>query len=128
VLGEHRGIHNYTIGQRRGIGLAAPDPLYVVALDPGKNQVVVGSRAETHSSECLVDRINWVSIEQPSTPIRAEVQVRYRSPAALATVIPLENGAARIIFDEPQFGITPGQAAVWYDGDVVLGGGILIHY
>jgi tRNA-uridine 2-sulfurtransferase len=127
VLGEHRGIHNYTIGQRRGIGLAAPDPLYVVALHPGKNQVVVGSRAETHSSECMVDRINWVSIEQPSAPIRAAVQVRYRSPAALATVIPLDNGAARIIFDEPQFGITPGQAAVWYDGDVVLGGGILIH-
>jgi tRNA-uridine 2-sulfurtransferase len=124
VLGEHQGIHNYTIGQRRGIGLAAPEPLYVVSLNPGKNQVIVGSRAETHSSECTVDRINWVSIAAPTAPIRASVQVRYRSPAAWATVIPIED-SVRIIFDEPQFGITPGQAAVWYDGDVVLGGGIL---
>lgn len=125
VLGQHQGIHNYTIGQRRGIGLAAPEPLYVVALDAGKNQVMVGSREETHSPECMVDRINWVSIEPPSGPIRATVQVRYRSAAVPVTVIPLADGGARLLFDEPQFGITPGQAAVWYDDDVVLGGGII---
>ena len=125
VLGEHLGIHHYTIGQRRGIGIAAPEPLYVVALDGIKNRVVVGSRAETHSLECTVDRINWVSILQPTTPIRAEVQIRYRCEAVPVSVIPLEGGKVRLIFDEPQFGVTPGQAAVWYDGDLVLGGGII---
>lgn len=126
VLGQHQGIFNYTIGQRRGIGIAAPEPLYVVALDAGKNQVIVGSRAETHSPDCWVERINWVSIEAPTTPIRATIQVRYRSPAVPATLIPETGGTAKIQFDEPQFGITPGQAAVWYDDDVVLGGGIIL--
>jgi tRNA-uridine 2-sulfurtransferase len=125
VLGQHQGIHHYTIGQRRGIGLAAPEPLYVVALDALKNQVVVGSRAETHSSECTVDRVNWVSIVRPSAPIRAEVQVRYRSEAVPVSVIPLDGDKVRLVFDEPQFGITPGQAAVWFDGEIVLGGGII---
>jgi tRNA-uridine 2-sulfurtransferase len=125
ILGQHAGIHHYTIGQRRGIGLAAPEPLYVVSLDAIKNRVVVGSRAETHSSECTVDRVNWVSIPQPIAPIRAEVQVRYRSEAVPVSVIPLENGRIKLVFDEPQFGITPGQAAVWYDGDILLGGGII---
>jgi tRNA-uridine 2-sulfurtransferase len=125
ILGQHQGIHNYTIGQRRGIGLSAAEPLYVVALDAGRNRVMVGSRAETHSSECTVDRINWVSIEPPTGPIKARVQVRYRSAAVPVTVIPTAAGSARLLFEEPQFGITPGQAAVWYDDDIVLGGGII---
>jgi tRNA-uridine 2-sulfurtransferase len=125
VLGQHQGIHHYTIGQRRGIGLAAPEPLYVVALDALKNRVVVGSRAETHSSECTVDRVNWVSIARPSAPIRAQVQVRYRSEAVPVSVIPIAGDKVRLVFDEPQFGITPGQAAVWFDGEIVLGGGII---
>jgi tRNA-uridine 2-sulfurtransferase len=126
VLGQHTGVHHYTIGQRRGIGVAAVEPLYVVALDVGKNQVVVGSRAETHSLEFVVDRLNWVSIAPPSTPIKAEFQIRYRAETASATLVPLSAGRAQVIFDEPQFGITPGQAAVWYDGEVVLGGGIIL--
>lgn len=126
VLGQHTGIHHYTIGQRRGLGVAAAEPLYVVSLDVGKNQVVVGSRTETHSSELVVDRINWVSIAPPITPIKAEVQIRYRSTTAMATFIPLPDQRAKIVFDEPQFGVTPGQAAVWYDGEVVLGGGIIL--
>jgi tRNA-specific 2-thiouridylase len=125
VLGQHTGIHHYTIGQRKGIGIAAPEPLYVVSLDAVTNRVVVGSRAETHSPECTVDRVNWVSISPPSTPIRAEVQVRYRSPAVPVTVIPLDPDRVKLVFDEPQFGITPGQAAVWYDGEILLGGGII---
>jgi tRNA-specific 2-thiouridylase len=125
VLGQHRGIHHYTIGQRKGIGIAAPEPLYVVSLDATKNRVVVGSRAETHSPECTVDRVNWVSIAQPTAPIRAEVQVRYRSLAVPVTVIPIEDNRVKLVFDEPQFGITPGQAAVWYDGEILLGGGII---
>ncbi|MCY7278050.1 MAG: tRNA 2-thiouridine(34) synthase MnmA, partial [Phormidesmis sp. CAN_BIN44] len=74
---------------------------------------------------CAVNRVNWVSIEPPTTPIHAEVQIRYRSAAVPAMVIPIENSRVRIIFDEPQFSITPGQAAVWYDGEVLLGGGII---
>jgi len=125
VLGRHTGIHHYTIGQRKGLGIAAPHPLYVVGLDVGRNRVIVGDRSEVHFPECTVQRLNWVSIPAPSTPIPIEVQVRYRTPATPATLIPLEDNRARIVFEEPLFGVTPGQAAVWYEGDRVLGGGII---
>jgi tRNA-uridine 2-sulfurtransferase len=125
VLGEHEGIHRYTIGQRRGIGLAAPEPLYVVALDPIKNQVIVGDRTVATQGECTVKQINWVSMEPPTTPIRAEVQIRYRTPPVPVTVIPLEGDRLKLVFDERQFGVTPGQAAVWYNGEILLGGGII---
>jgi tRNA-uridine 2-sulfurtransferase len=125
VLGQHDGIHHYTIGQRKGIGIAAPEPLYVVALDKINNKVIVGDRASVYSPECTAQKMNWLSIPEPTTPIRATVQVRYRSSAVPVTVIPLENSRVKLTFDEPQFGITPGQAAVLYDGDIVLGGGII---
>jgi tRNA-specific 2-thiouridylase len=134
VLGHHQGIHNYTIGQRKGLGVAAAEPLYVIKLDPVMNRVVVGDRTSGGQTECTVGRMNWVSIASPSTPIRAEVQVRYRSQAVAANVIPLEEDLSegdrntsriKLVFDEPQFAITPGQAAVLYDGEIVLGGGIL---
>lgn len=129
VLGQHDGTHHYTIGQRKGLGVAAAEPLYVVGIDVGRNQVIVGDRTSVHQAECTVQRVNWVSMPAPSSPIRAEVQVRYRSPAVAATIIPLtgetDSGRIRITFDEPQFGVTPGQAAVWYDGDLLLGGGII---
>lgn len=125
VLGQHDGVHHYTIGQRKGLGIAAPEPLYVVGLDAASNRVVVGDRTCADKTECTVERVNWVSIEAPLAPIRAEVQVRYRSSAVPVTVIPLENSRVKLVFDEPQFSITPGQGAVWYDGDVVLGGGII---
>ncbi|MFQ3617367.1 MAG: tRNA 2-thiouridine(34) synthase MnmA [Cyanobacteriota bacterium] len=135
VLGQHDGIHHYTIGQRRGIGVAAAEPLYVVGIDVGRNQVIVGDRASVYQAECTVQRVNWVSIAAPSGPIRALVQPRYRATPVPATLVPLNDDATRlkITFDEPQFGITPGQAAVWYDGDGqdsekgdrVLGGGII---
>ncbi|MFB8788120.1 MAG: tRNA 2-thiouridine(34) synthase MnmA [Potamolinea sp.] len=125
VLGQHQGIHHYTIGQRKGLGIAAAEPLYVIGLDAGRNRVIVGDRTSATNPECTVCRVNWVSIATPTTPIRASVQVRYRSPAAPANVIPLEDNRLKIVFDEPQFSITPGQAAVFYDGDIVLGGGII---
>ncbi len=125
VLGHHEGVHHYTIGQRKGLGVAHSEPLYVVALDAAKNRVIVGDRAATLASECTVQRLNWVSITAPTAPIRAEAQIRYRSPAMPATIIPLEDDRVRIVFDEPQSSITPGQAAVWYDGEVLLGGGII---
>ena len=124
VIGQHEGVHHYTIGQRKGLGIAAAQPLYVIGLDAGRNRVIVGDRTNATQQECSVQRVNWVSIAEPSAPIRAEVQVRYRSLAVPVTVVPLENSRAKLVFDEPQFSITAGQAAVWYDGDIVLGGGV----
>ena len=125
VLGKHQGIHHYTIGQRKGLGIAAADPLYVVKLDPVMNRVIVGDRESAGSLDCSVTRLNWVSITEPTAPIRCEVQVRYRSSPVVVSVIPLEGDRVKLVFDEPQFGITPGQAAVFYDGEMLLGGGII---
>ncbi|MDM9384261.1 tRNA 2-thiouridine(34) synthase MnmA [Chlorogloeopsis sp. ULAP01] len=128
VLGQHDGVHHYTIGQRKGLGIAAAEPLYVIALDAVNNKVIVGDRTKVTQPECTVHRVNWVSIAEPTSPIRAEVQVRYRSNPVPVTVIPLGNDRVRIVFDEPQFSITPGQAAVWYEGEKVLGGGIIEQF
>jgi tRNA-specific 2-thiouridylase len=129
VLGQHEGIHHYTIGQRKGIGVSAPEPLYVVALDAVRNRVVVATRDRATRPSCTVSRVNWVSIAPPSTPIHAEVQIRYRSPAVPVTIVPLEGSdRVKLVFDEPQFSVTPGQAAVWYRGEVLLGGGIIDRF
>lgn len=130
VLGHHQGVHHYTIGQRKGLGIAAPEPLYVIGLDAVMNRVVVGDRNSAQKAECKVQRVNWVSIAKPDAPIQAEVQIRYRSQPVPVTVIPLDDGANRVnlVFDNPQFGITPGQAAVWYQGETLLGGGIIERF
>ncbi len=125
VLGAHQGIHHYTIGQRRGLGVAATEPLYVMQLDPVMNRVVVGPRQEATQANCTLQRLNWVSIAEPSAPLRCQVRPRYRSAPVPATVVPLPERRAKLIFDEPQFGITPGQAAVFYEGDLLLGGGLI---
>lgn len=125
VLGQHTGIHHYTIGQRKGLGIAAPNPLYVVELDVGRNQVVVSDRTGAHWSECRVRQVNWVSIPAIREPLRVSVQIRYRTAPVPATLFPLEDQCIQVVFDEPQFGVTPGQAAVWYDQDLVLGGGLI---
>jgi tRNA-uridine 2-sulfurtransferase len=130
VLGHHEGVHHYTIGQRKGLGIAAAQPLYVIGLDSVMNRVIVGDRESAGQSECTVSRVNWVSISEPKQPIAATVQIRYRSQPVKVTVVPLHEDTPlgiriKLIFDEPQFGITPGQAAVWYDGDILLGGGII---
>jgi tRNA-uridine 2-sulfurtransferase len=125
VLGKHTGIHHYTIGQRKGLGIAAPEPLYVVKLDAVMNRVIVGDRHAGGRLECTAARMNWVSIPEPTAPISAEVKIRYRSPSVPAQIIPLGNARIKIMFEDHQFGVTPGQAAVLYDGDLVLGGGII---
>ncbi|NEQ54868.1 MAG: tRNA 2-thiouridine(34) synthase MnmA [Leptolyngbya sp. SIO3F4] len=126
VLGRHTGIHHYTIGQRKGLGISAPAPLYVVALDVARNRVIVGERDSVHQPDCMVERVNWVSIAKPSAPISVKVQIRYRSPAIAAMAVPLEDGLVKLVFTEPQFSVSPGQAAVWYDDDDrVLGGGLI---
>lgn len=125
VLGQHEGVHHYTIGQRKGLGIAHSEPLYVIGLDAARNRVIVGDRTATFAPECMVQHVNWVSIAAPIAPIQAEVQIRYRSMAVPAKILPLAEGRVRIVFDTPQPSITPGQAAVWYDGETLLGGGVI---
>jgi tRNA-specific 2-thiouridylase len=122
-VGEHSGLHHYTIGQRRGIGVSSDQPLYVLKIDVPLNQLVIGSRSETLGSTMMLKGVNWIAISRPSEPVRATVKIRYRSVEAAATITPLDSGRARVEMDEPQPAITPGQAAVFYDGDVVVGGG-----
>ena len=123
ALGTHRGLLGYTIGQREGLGLAVGKPLYVVAIDQPNNRLIVGSREDLLGRALVAERINWVSIPAPSQPLRAQVKIRSRHEAASATLTPAPAGLVRVDFDEPQSAITPGQAAVFYDGELVLGGG-----
>ena len=122
-LGTHHGLLGYTIGQREGLGLAVGKPLYVVALDQPNNRLVVGSREELLRDGLIAERVNWISRHPPQEPLRARVKIRSRHQAASATVTPEGDGRVRVEFDEAQSAITPGQAAVFYDGDLVLGGG-----
>jgi len=126
VMGHHAGIHRYTIGQRRGIGIAGERPLYVIEIDAAKNQVVVGNQEELLGSEFTAARVNWVANDRPNAPVRAEVSLRYRHTPALATITPADNGRVSVRFDQPQRAITPGQATVFYSGDEVLGGGWIV--
>ena len=123
VVGQHGGIHRYTIGQRRGIGIARAEPLYVININSLRNQVVVGNQDELLQQDFTAAGINWVAFDQPHSPVRAEVRIRYRHKPAAATITPIENSRVRISFDEPQRAITPGQATVFYRGDEVVGGG-----
>lgn len=131
VLGRHEGIVNYTVGQRRGLGIAHAVPLYVIRIDPDNNRVIVGPREATMGTTLVVNNVNWVSIARPDEPIEAEVKIRYKSRAARAIVeaLPDEAGYApdRVLvrFFEPQHAITPGQVAVMYRDDLVLGGGLI---
>src|SRR5262249_51836326 len=123
VVGEHAGLHRYTIGQRRGIGVAASEPLYVLKIDVPRNQLVVGKRNELYGKYLTANGVNWVVIDHPDEPVRANVRIRYRANQATATITPIDTSHVRVEFDEPQPAISPGQAAVFYDGDVLVGGG-----
>ena len=127
VVGHHDGIEHFTVGQRRGLGVAWSEPLHVVRLDGALNRVVVAPRQEATRDSCAVGAVNWVSMAPPEHPLELEVQVRYRSAPERARLVP--NGAqarsVRLEFAEPQFSLTPGQAAVFYAGEVVLGGGLI---
>jgi tRNA-specific 2-thiouridylase len=130
VIGEHSGIHRYTIGQRRGLGIANEKPLYVLQIERAKNQIIVGEKEELLAKEFVAKGINWVAFDKPSEPatgVRAEVRVRYRHDPAPATIYALPDAHARIVFDEPQRAITPGQATVFYDGEEVVGGGWIVR-
>jgi tRNA-uridine 2-sulfurtransferase len=122
VVAHHNGVHNFTIGQRKGLGFAAGKPLYVLSIDPEENRVVVGDDDSLRTTSFEVKGMNWVSIEQPPGPVRAAVKIRHKHEPAGATVHPIDATSAQITFDAPQRAITPGQGAVFYDGDRVLGG------
>ncbi len=123
VLGRHNGLHSFTVGQRKGLGLSTGQPMYVVALDRAQNRLVVGEDRELRSTSCDVRDINWISYATLESPIDAMVRVRNRHEPAAAQIAPLDATTARITFADPQRAITPGQAAVFYRGDEVLGGG-----
>jgi tRNA-specific 2-thiouridylase len=123
VLGRHGGIHRFTIGQRKGLGLATGIPLYVVGIDAEDASVTVGPREALERDALTASRVNWIAGETPASSIRASARIRYRHTEAPATIAPLGDGRARVTFDTPQSAITPGQAVVFYDGELVLGGG-----
>ena len=125
VLGGHDGIEHFTIGQRKGLGVAWSEPLHVVRLDAAMNQVVVAPRSQAGRSGCEVAQINWVSVPPPQQPMELEVQVRYRSAPELALLTPISDSTCHLQFLEEQFSITPGQAAVFYAGELLLGGGLI---
>jgi tRNA-specific 2-thiouridylase len=123
VIGHHEGIQSFTVGQRKGLGLTSPEPLYVLAIHPDSHQVTVGSNDELMSTDLRANRLNWISIPELTEDIRVTIKVRHRHTPAAATLSAGPDGTVTAIFDEPQRAITPGQAAVFYQGDEVVGGG-----
>jgi tRNA-specific 2-thiouridylase len=123
-LGRHSGVHHFTVGQRKGLGIAAPEPLYVIATDPASQRVIVGGNDDLLRDRFVANDVNWISIAGISAPLRAQVKIRNKHAGAAATLHPGSHAnSVAVIFDEPQRAVTPGQGAVFYDGDVVLGGG-----
>jgi tRNA-specific 2-thiouridylase len=126
TVGTHTGIHRYTVGQRRGLGIAHEKPLYVLQIEQAKNKIIVGEESELDSIEFVAKGVNWIAFAEPVTPIRAAVKIRYRNDGATATIHPLPGERASIVFDEPQRAITPGQATIFYAGEEVVGGGWIV--
>ena len=123
VMGRHEGIHGFTVGQRKGLGLSSPSPLYVLNIHPDSHAVQVGSDEQLYTSHLSADRLNWVSIPEPDKPIRVAIKIRHRHDPAPATLRVSGDDRIEATFDEPQRAITPGQSAVFYQGDEVAGGG-----
>ena len=128
VLGEHDGVSGFTVGQRRGTGVSSAGRLYVLHIDPGNKRVVVGDDDELFRDSCLIDRTRWIPFERLETDMNAQVQIRGGHAGAAATLRPQDDGRVKLCFDQPQRALTPGQAAVAYDGDLVLGGGWIADF
>ncbi|AEV68445.1 tRNA 2-thiouridine(34) synthase MnmA [Acetivibrio clariflavus] len=125
ILGEHKGIIHYTVGQRKGLGIALGKPMYVVGLDAENNTVILGEDTEVYGNELIAYDLNFISIDTLEEPMRVKAKIRYSAKAADALIIPIEDGKVKVVFDTPQRAITPGQSVVFYDGDIVVGGGII---
>jgi tRNA-specific 2-thiouridylase len=126
TLGRHAGAHRFTVGQRKGLGVAAPEPLYVIATDPKTQTVTVGSNEALLRPTLIARDINWLSWEGLAAPARAHVRIRNRHVPAPATLYPMADGRVEVRFDEPQRAVTPGQGAVFYSSDLVAGGGWIV--
>jgi tRNA-specific 2-thiouridylase len=126
VIGEHNGIHNFTVGQRKGLGVATGSPLYVIQIKGDQRQVVVGNQEDLYSRTLRARRVNLVAVDDLHEPMRVRVKIRHRHVGACAVVEKSGPDEVLVTFDEPQRAITPGQAAVFYDGDVVVGGGWIV--
>jgi tRNA-specific 2-thiouridylase len=125
ILGEHKGISGYTIGQRRGLGVSLGRPLYVVDIDIKKNALIVGPRERAFKRTFIVKDINWIAYESMTHPMKVWVKIRSTMKEEPATIYPLDEGLIKVEYDEPQWAPAPGQSAVFYEGDTVLGGGII---
>ena len=125
VLGHHRGVIHYTVGQHKGLGMPFPEKMYVCRILPDTNTVVLGKNEDLFAKEAMVGEVHWISGERPENPVSCRAKVRYRQAEQPAVAYPQEDGSVRLVFEEAQRAITPGQAAVLYDGDVVLGGGTI---
>lgn len=126
VLGEHQGIWNYTIGKRKGLtGGGSGRPLYVIKIDAKHNQIIAGYKEDLFSKQLTAAKVNWCSVNKPQEPLKAMVKIRRQHQPAAATITALNDDTAQIVFEEPQMSITAGQSAVFYHGDIVLGGGII---
>ncbi len=126
VIGRHEGISNFTVGQRKGLGVASPSPLYVLNIDPASHRVTVGADAELATRTLRARQLNWISIAELTGPMRVRAKIRHRHEPAWATLEPAGPDEAVATFDEPQRAVTPGQSAVFYDGDEVVGGGWIV--
>jgi tRNA-specific 2-thiouridylase len=127
VLGQHDGLPNYTIGQRKGLGITAPQPMYVLEMDVANNALIVGTAADLGSDALTAERVNWIADAPPDNRFRASVKIRYKSQPHPATVTVLDEGRIQVQFDEPRRDITPGQGAVVYQDDLCLGGGVIVR-
>jgi tRNA-specific 2-thiouridylase len=125
VLGKHNGFWNFTIGQRKGLGVAYSEPLYVLSLNKEKNTVIVGTREEVMNSSFIVNDLNWIAIESLAEPMEVNVKIRSAQNATGARIEPFEKDSVKVTFHFPNDGITPGQSAVFYQDDLVLGGGVI---
>ena len=126
VLGRHEGISNFTVGQRKGLGVSSPSPLYVLQIDPASHRVTVGADAELATRTLRANHLNWISIPGLTAPMRVRTKIRHRHEPAWATLEPASTDEVIVTFDEPQRAVTPGQSAVFYDGDEVVGGGWIV--
>jgi len=125
VKGHHRGYPFYTIGQRKGLGIALGRPVYVTRIEAGANRIVIGDKQHLNSAGLVAGQVNWIAIEGLNQPMHVEAQIRYNDPGKAATIVPLEHGRTQVIFDTFHSAVTPGQSVVFFQNDVVIGGGII---
>ena len=126
VLGRHKGITHYTVGQRKGLGISFPQPMYVNAIDAEHNRIVLGPEGSQYASELIAGDLNWIAFDEPPAELHVQAKVRYQARPAAARVLPDGEGKVRVLFDEPQRAVTPGQAVVFYQDDLVVGGGTIL--